>query len=357
MKTRGRPVEIRIELTNEQRAELRRVARQAVGRVSERAHFVLLSDKGKSVPEIAKLMDYSDETVYAWLERYRQNGAEGLEDKPRSGRPPSDPHLTGILQAQAGQSPECSGYVFSCWTVALLAKHLRERFKVQVSSATLRRALRRAEFVWGRPKLAMPKRKDGEAEAKLARMNEVMARVDVTIVAQDECEVQLLPVLRAMWHRRGQQGRIQTPGQNKKRSLFGGINLRTGAWHYLITQRKRGAEFIEFLSSLLVAYPTGPIYVLVDNVSIHTSKAIRKWLQANSRLDLVFLPTYSGHKLNPVEKVWWYLKDKIAANRCFKSLADLDLAVHRHFAGLTAEGLLTLINSPVVRRAQRLVTA
>jgi len=74
-------------LTEEQRRELRQVARQAVGRVSERAHFVLLSDQGKSVPEAAALMGYSAETAYTWLERYRQKGIAGLYDKPRSGRP------------------------------------------------------------------------------------------------------------------------------------------------------------------------------------------------------------------------------------------------------------------------------
>ena len=57
MSNPGRPVEIRIELTDGQREELRQLARRATGCVSERAHFVLLSDKGKPVPEIVELMD------------------------------------------------------------------------------------------------------------------------------------------------------------------------------------------------------------------------------------------------------------------------------------------------------------
>jgi transposase len=352
MKTRGRPAEIRIELTEEQRAELRQVARTAVGRVSERAHFVLLSSQGWTAPEIAALMGYSAETVYTWLERYRQQGVAGLTDQPRSGRPVLDQCLTGIVQAQASQSPGCSGYLFACWTVALLALHLWTRFRVQVSTSTLRRALDRADFTWGRPKLTLPRRKDPDAEAKLARLDAALTTPEATLIAEDECEVHLLPILRGMWHRRGQQPQVPTPGQNQKRPVFGGVNLRTGAWHYQVTARKRGVEFIAFLTSLLVAYPVGPIYVLVDNVSIHTSKAVLKWLAAQPRLELVYLPTYTGHKLNPVEKVWWELKDTIAANRCFKTLAELEAAIHRHFAGVPREDTLRLINSPVVRRAQ-----
>src|SRR5512139_1279516 len=101
MKKQGRPAEIFIQLTEIQRAELRRLARQAIGRVSERVHFVLLSDQGKSVPEIASLFGYSAETVYTWLERYQQAGTEGLLDPPRSGRPKQEPYLTAIVQAQA----------------------------------------------------------------------------------------------------------------------------------------------------------------------------------------------------------------------------------------------------------------
>lgn len=352
MTQQGRPVVIRIKLTSEQRKELREFARRAIGRVSERAHFVLLSDKGKSVPEIAEWMDYSAETVYSWLERYRAEGIAGLEDEPRSGRPPKTPHLRDIVEAQVGQSPECSGYVFSCWTVGTLAAHLWQRFRVSVSQSTLRRVLRALGYVCGRPKLAMPKRTDSDAEAKLARLNAVLAEPDATLIAQDECEMHLHPILRRMWHRRGQQPRVVTPGQNRKCPIFGGVNLRTGELHYHLSQRKRSGDFIVFLEQLLSAYPTGPIYVILDNVSIHTSRAVRSWLAEHPRLELVFLPTYAGHALNPIEKVWWLLKHKVAANRCFKNLAALIRFIRRHLDTLSAASVIRLINSPIVRQAQ-----
>jgi putative transposase len=352
MKKQGRPAEIFIELTETQRTELRRLARQAIGRVSERVHFVLLSDQGKSVPEIASLFGYSAETVYTWLERYQQAGAEGLVDQPRSGRPKQEPYLTAIVQAQASQSPRCFGYLAACWTVALLAWHLARRFKVSVSTSTVRRALALADFGWGRPKLVLAKRPDPDGPAKLARLEAVLAEPEATLIAADECEMHLLPLLRAMWHRRGQQPKVVTPGQNRKRPIFGGVNLRTGAWHYQLTSRKRGIEFIAFLTEVVQAYPTGPIYVLIDNASIHTSKAVLKWVSSQPRLELIYLPTYMGHKLNPTEKVWWDLKDTIAANYCFKSLAELDQFIQRYFNNITQPDILRLINSAVVRQAQ-----
>lgn len=346
---------LRLTLDDTQRDGLRQVGRQAVGRVAERAHFVLLSAQGYSVPEIGKLMGYHPATVRKWLKAYDKHKVAGLDDAPRSGRPPRNKHLAAVVQAQAAQPPPNYGYLQACWTVALLVYHLWDRFRIQVSPATLRQALKRAGFHWTRPKLVLPKRRDPQADEKRARLAEALADPNATVLAQDECDMHLLPVLRAMWQRIGQQRRILTPGKNFKRGVFGALNLRTGEWIYELSERKRGIEFVAFLERLLLAYPVGPLHVIVDNASIHTSHYVRKWLAAHTRLQLVYLPTYSGHQLNPAEKVWHALKDHISANRCFKSLAELDQAIQRYFAGFTRENALRLTNSQVARAAQATV--
>jgi DDE superfamily endonuclease len=128
-----------------------------------------------------------------------------------------------------------------------------------------------------------------------------------TLVPEDEADSQMLPILRAMWQRVGEQVRIPTPRQNAKRGVFGALNLRTGEWFYQLVAHKRSVEFIAFLTRLLEVYPTGRVYVLADNASIHASRALRHWLATHERLVLLHLPTYSDHRLNAVEKVWWAL--------------------------------------------------
>ena len=85
---------LQLKVDNNEYAELRQLARQAVGRVSERAHFVLLSAQGYSAPEIGDLLDYDAQTVRIWLKAYQQQRCAGLADAPRSGRPPIDRHLS-----------------------------------------------------------------------------------------------------------------------------------------------------------------------------------------------------------------------------------------------------------------------
>src|SRR3989304_539050 len=73
--------------SEEEQAELQQMGGQAVGRVSQRAHMVLLSIQGQSVPVIAILFQTSRVTVRFWIKRYNAQGADGLYDEPRSGRP------------------------------------------------------------------------------------------------------------------------------------------------------------------------------------------------------------------------------------------------------------------------------
>lgn len=341
----------RIMLNDTQKAELQQVARQAVGRVSERAHFVLLSAAGHSPPVIGRLMGYDAQTVRGWLCTYQQRGRAGLEDDPRSGRPKKEPYLTAIVQAQASQPPPNSGYLQACWTVALLVLHLARCFRVIASPFAVRRALHRAGFRWKRPKFAPAQRRDPQAAAKQARIAQALADPTGIFLAEDECDLHLMAVLRACWQRIGEQLRVVTPGQNAKRGVFGALDLRTGAWFYQLSAHKRSTDFIAFLAPLLAAYPVGCIYILVDNASIHASKITRQWLALHPRIELLYLPTYSGHQLNPVEKIWWALKGEIAANRCFKFLHNLDTAIQLFFADFSPEDALALVNSPIVRDA------
>jgi transposase len=344
---------LRLQLNDTQEQELHLEARQAIGRVSERIHFVLLAAQGYSPPEIAQLMGYDTATVRMWLSAFIKSGGHraALDDAPRSGRPRSVAHLDDVVETQVGTPPTVNGYLQAIWTVALLVGHLAQRCRIGVSTSTVRRALKRLRFSWHRPKLSPARRPDPEREAREAHLVEVLADSSAHVVAADECDVHLLPTLRSMWQRIGQQRCLPTPGQNKKRALLGGFDLRTGDWFYQLADHKRTADFIAFLILLLAAYPVNLIYVIVDNASIHSSQALLKWLAVHNRLRMVYLPTYSGHRLNPVEKVWWRFKGFIAANRCVSSLEQLDDVIRQWFDRLTPAQVLTLTNCSVTRMA------
>jgi len=54
--------------------------------VRQRAHAILLSNKGMSVKEICKIFDKSTRTIYRWLDRFKEEEIEKLSDLKGRGR-------------------------------------------------------------------------------------------------------------------------------------------------------------------------------------------------------------------------------------------------------------------------------
>lgn len=178
-----------------QRNALRQTARQAMGRVSERVHFLLMRDQGMTPQQIANLMDYELRTVQRWLSRYDRDGIAGLNDQPRSGRPVLEAHVGDIVETQAGQPPTVYGYLQTIWTVALLTLHVCTRFRVAVKASTLRRALHTVRFSWHRPKPTPARKVDPLRAARQAHLSAILASSpDANLIAADEYALGLDPL-------------------------------------------------------------------------------------------------------------------------------------------------------------------
>jgi transposase len=328
---------VHLELTNEQRRELHRLSRQAVGRVALRAHMVLLSGRGCPVPQIALIHDCGEDVVRTWLHRYQRLGVAGLYDLPKSGRPPKDRLAGPIVDAQASQSPRCSGHPQACWSVGRLARFLGWRFHLRLSAASVRRYLRQLGWRWARPRLAPARTRDPEAAPKLAAIEaarQAVARGVGHLLFLDETDLHLLPVVRAMWMK-GPRLRVPTPGQNARHAFFGALEARSGQWHWADHPTKRAVHFVAFLEQLAAAYPTEPLSLVLDNAPIHTAKVVHAWLDAHPRVQALWLPTYAAHQANPAERIWGLLKTAVAANRLAGSMEELVFAARQFFAELS----------------------
>ncbi len=58
-------------------------------KILNKLYFIRHLYDGKSIEEAAKLEEISISTAYSWLNRWNENGVDGLKTKHRSGRPGS----------------------------------------------------------------------------------------------------------------------------------------------------------------------------------------------------------------------------------------------------------------------------
>lgn len=146
--------------------ELKRMARQEIGRISQRAQMILLSAQKRTVPEIATIFDTTAATVRFWIRRFDRLGPSGLYDEARSGRPRRTTSTVQQTLVRFIQDDlQHAGYLATFWTVAVLTLALLKQ-GVQLSTSSVRHTLQQLGLRWGRPRLGMPQQTDPEKAAK-----------------------------------------------------------------------------------------------------------------------------------------------------------------------------------------------
>jgi transposase len=269
-------------------------------RVATRLIMVLLCADGMSPAEIADLLDYHPGTVRRWLHRFTTEGLPGLPDRPRSGRP----RLGGAsLTRRIATLLNTPGP----WTIRRLWRRLG---RPNLSLRTLWRRTRQVAK-WRRPRLVAKHDPDHDRTCATIRRRIAHLRAGAVVVAEDETHLDLLPGVRATWTLRGRRHQVMTPGKNRRCTLFGALDLGSGAWFHLFARRS-AVGFIAVLEMLLAAYPTAPtIAVICDNDNIHHAKKVQRWVAKHQRLRLIYGARYSPHD-NPVERIWAALKAYLA---------------------------------------------
>ena len=87
-----------------------------------------------------------------------------------------------------------------------------------------------------------------------------------------------------------------------------------------------------FLEEFAKANKDQKIAIVMDGAGWHKSKKLV--IPANIRI--IILPPYSP-ELNPVEKLWQYIKDHTIKNRIYETLPQLEKVVCKFVNGLSSE--------------------
>jgi transposase len=272
-------------------------------RVGARLVMILLSHQHWPPVAIAELLGCDPATVRRWIHRYNQDGVRGLEDRPRCGRPRLGSRRLGQRIRRLLAEPKA-------WTIARLYQRLG---RPAMSLRTLHRRVREVAR-WRRPRLVA--KGDPNREAVLASLHHAIGELPegAVVLAEDETHINLLPWVRATWIANGTRQQVMTPGTNRRRTIFGAVDLHTGRWFYQVARKAVSATFIAFLDQLAAGYPAAPtVAVVCDNVIIHHSKIVQRWLAAHPRVVVLHGARYSPHD-NPVERIWGALKAWLATS-------------------------------------------
>jgi transposase len=203
-------------LTVEQRSKLEELYKtDGRWRTRQRAQAILLSAQKYSIDQLAALYECDRDRVSQWLDWWEEYQDEGLDDDPRSGRPPT---LNEKEQVQARElveeEPRASKQGL---------QRIAEEIGKFISQDTLRRILHAGDFIWKRVRRSLRDLRDEDAfraaQAELAQLRaEALAPCSpFDLWYYDEAGFTLQPTISYAWQRIGE--RLCTTKQTKRFSI------------------------------------------------------------------------------------------------------------------------------------------
>lgn len=299
--------------------------------VRERAIEALRNGIPKTT--VARSFGVSRLTVYRWLNRFEQNGSDGLERRPGSGRPRKLEEMTEAeLKAIVLHGASAFGFETDLWTVGRLRRVIQEQYAIELSHNTVWRRLREAGLTYQKPEREYYEIDEKAREAWLAndvpRIRRVVATHRAILYFQDESNVSLTAFLGKTWAPCGRTPRSRVTGKRGGVAAMSALSRRGHLLFRLLEKRISSAEVIDFLGQMLRHHPHRHLVVVMDRAPPHTSRKTRDFILQQPRLHVFYLPKYSPD-WNPDEKVWNHLKHQELKAHQAKTKAELKQLTRR----------------------------
>jgi transposase len=318
-----------IVLGQADRAELERIQRSssAPAGLSRRARVVLLMADNVSGAEVARMTGYTVVQVSRLRRRFAEEGLAGLEDKPRSGRPPS---ITARKRAQVvALTLKPPGAGLSQWSSRDLAA------EVGVSHSTVHRIWRAHDLQPHRIE-TFKFSTDPDAEEKIHDVVGLYMNppTNAVVLSVDEkTQIQALNRTQPILPLRPGLPARQTHDyeRNGLTSLYAALEVASGAVIGECSERHTGADFLRFLKVLARRYRNRDLHVVLDNSSTHKTPEVKAWLEAHPRVHFHFTPTGASW-LNMVEAWFSILTRKSVRRGSFDTVRALIQHIQRYIA-------------------------
>ena len=285
---------------------------------TRRAQVLLLLDEGVSVRGVKARTGMSPRRIGYWKKRWQQQGLEGLLDAPRPGRPKK---LTAEKEAAilaATQSAPTKPVTH--WSTRRLAR------RVGLSHVTVMRVWHKAGLQPHRLQRYMASPDPGfEAKAKdILGLYLNPPEKAVVFCVDEKTAIQALDRTQpALPLRSGKPERHSVEYvRHGTVSLLAALEVHTGKVQSRCVARHTSEEFVRFLDEAVVGRRRKQIHLILDNLSVHKTAAVRAWLERHPHVQLHFTPTYSSW-LNQVE-IWLGMITRDCIRRgIFRSVPDL----------------------------------
>lgn len=161
----------------------------------------------------------------------------------------------------------------------------------------------------------------------------------VSVFFFDEARFGLKPTTGRYWCKKSKRPIVRVCPGYLNFYLYSAVNPETGD-EFTLELPKVNTEMMNlYIAEFRRAYPDEHILLVMDRAGWHRALA----LEIPDGIEFVLLPPYSP-ELNPIERLWLWLRRHVCRNRTFLDLDELSEAITRFWPATTPAKLASICN-------------
>ena len=288
----------------------------------DRIKAILLRSEGWTVPQISQALRLHQSTIIKHIQEYKTTG------KLKNQNDGSKSHLTEEQTQELITHLEENTYAHNHQIVF----YIKEHFGVIYTVAGLHKWLHRNGFSYKKAK-GLPHKADAELQKQfVSEYNQLKQEVGdkEPILFMDAVHPTQATKLAYGWIRTGKTKHVGTTASRTRLNIVGAIQL--GHISEAITSQYEtinAQSIMSFMDKIREQYGTKTVHLILDQSGYNKSLLLPEHA-AKLNIKLHFLPPYSPN-LNPIERLWKVMNEKVRNNRFFKGAKDFKDAINHFF--------------------------
>ena len=279
-------------ITKTQRRDLLKITRKRTieAKLFLRARIILMAADGWGHSEISEALGIHRNHVIKWRKRFQQEGVTSLEDRPRSGKPPTytDQDRQKIV-TMACTKPSKG---LSRWSVRTLAKaaSMSENFVHRGLKAHDMHPHRLRTFNYS---------PDPDFEDKLLEVVGLYMGPpeNALVLCMDEkAGIQALDRTQPVLPLRSQKPKSWSNEyvRHGTQTMLAAIDIQSGRATTWVNKTRKAVDFVRFMNQVVRQYPDQRLHVVMDNLNTHKGKLAQEWLAEHPLVSFHYTPTHAS---------------------------------------------------------------
>ena len=216
-------------------------------------------------------------------------------------------------------------------TTTEIISFVKSKFGVEYSIGGMTSLMHRIGFSYKKPK-GVPAKADAEKQEEFLRKYRG-SKAHGPVYFGDSTHPMLGPVLSSGWIRKGWEVSVKTNSGRQRVNINGAIEIHSLDVIARSCETVNKSSICDLLRAIRQKSPDEKnIYLVFDNARYNRAKTVKK-LAKKLKIKILYLPPYSPN-LNPIERLWKFMKKKVMANRHYENLGEFQKALTQFFRGI-----------------------